>query len=67
MAISKPFAALVLLSMLLLVQAHEMVNGFDGKSLTASKSRHVELVALVAAACHWVLQVTRRFVLVTTT
>nr|GFA62565.1 hypothetical protein [Tanacetum cinerariifolium] len=37
MAVSKPFAALVLLSMLLLVQAHEMVNEFDGKRLTASK------------------------------
>nr|GEX81801.1 hypothetical protein [Tanacetum cinerariifolium] len=37
MAISKPFVAFVLLSMLLLVQAHELVNEFDGKSLTTSK------------------------------
>ncbi|KAI3724428.1 hypothetical protein L2E82_36203 [Cichorium intybus] len=37
MAISKPFVALALLSMLLLVQANELVNEFDGKSITASK------------------------------
>ncbi|XP_076949253.1 snakin-2-like [Bidens hawaiensis] len=37
MAISKPFAVLVLLSMLLLVQARATVNELDGKSVTASK------------------------------
>ncbi|KAI3776473.1 hypothetical protein L1987_46258 [Smallanthus sonchifolius] len=37
MAISKPFAALVLLSMLLLLHAHEMANELDGKSATSSK------------------------------
>ncbi|KAK1413564.1 hypothetical protein QVD17_35339 [Tagetes erecta] len=37
MAISKPFIALVLISMLLLVQAHEMVNELDEKNVTSSK------------------------------
>ncbi|CAH1434888.1 snakin-2 [Lactuca sativa] len=38
MAISKPFLALALLSMILLVQANELVNELHGKSnITASK------------------------------
>nr|XP_043633826.1 gibberellin-regulated protein 11-like [Erigeron canadensis] len=37
MAISKPFVVLALLSMLLLVHAHELVNENDGKSFADSK------------------------------
>ncbi|KAK1441058.1 hypothetical protein QVD17_06895 [Tagetes erecta] len=37
MAMSKPFVVLVLLSMLLLVQAHELENELEGKSVTTSK------------------------------
>ncbi|XP_071703043.1 snakin-2-like [Rutidosis leptorrhynchoides] len=37
MPISKPFVALVFLSMILLVQAHELVNETDETSLKSSK------------------------------